>query len=169
MPDERLQREILKRCRRTPGGCWPWALSTNHQGYGVMSWPGTPRRRSAASRVSFVAFVRDLREGEIVCHTCDNPACVNPAHLYAGTHADNQQDCVRRGRKPWGESCGRSKLAADEVLEIARELAAHASVQDVASRHGVSETAVRKIRSGITWRRLTRPAEGVAALVAWSI
>lgn len=83
----------------TLGGCWEWQGARDKDGYGRIR--GTEHGRSymiRAHRASFEHHVRSLRPGEHVCHTCDNPPCVNPAHLYAGDAACNGRDKALRGR-----------------------------------------------------------------------
>jgi len=75
--------------------CWIWAMGHFPKGYGRL-WVG--KKAFYAHRVSFEIHKRPLLPGEIVCHRCDNPPCINPEHLVAGSHSDNFRDMLRKGR-----------------------------------------------------------------------
>lgn len=75
--------------------CWHWTAGTNRAGYGRMSYQGTGH---PAHRLSYIAFVGPVADGLLVLHKCDNPSCVNPDHLFLGTHLDNKRDCMMKGR-----------------------------------------------------------------------
>lgn len=77
-------------------GCWNWTGEKRPKGYGVVIHAG---EKIAAHRLMFALTYPDISiTGRLVCHHCDNPACINPGHLYAGTYTDNNRDTVRRGR-----------------------------------------------------------------------
>lgn len=77
------------------GGCWEWTAAANVKGYGRFMFEG---RVQYAHRLSYAFAFGGISEGLLVCHRCDNPKCVNPAHLFLGTNMDNIQDCCAKGR-----------------------------------------------------------------------
>jgi len=76
-------------------GCWEWQGFRNRGGYGRLRVSG---RKMLAHRASYVEFVGEIPEDKIICHTCDNPCCINPAHLWVGTHKENYDDALAKGR-----------------------------------------------------------------------
>lgn len=99
LSDQTLKRFWSKIDRQ--GECWFWKKRVNNKGYGVFyinrKWPVT------ANRVSFLISRGYLPTGLEVCHKCDNPRCVKPDHLFSGTHLENMQDMVQKGRSNLGE------------------------------------------------------------------
>lgn len=79
-------------------GCWLWTGYHNKQGYGQIAYDG--QRPRAAHRLSLILSGVDVPRDKLVLHSCDNPPCVNPAHLRIGTHADNRRDMYARDRQP---------------------------------------------------------------------
>jgi len=105
-----------------PNQCWLWMAGVNDYGYGRINWSGS---NQYSNRVAWMITFGEIPEGLLICHTCDNPPCCNPAHLFLGTKADNNQDKMLKGRhKPipgWkGEENPNSKLTDLQVEEIRR-------------------------------------------------
>jgi DNA-binding XRE family transcriptional regulator len=154
-----IEARFLARIDKTSSrcGCWEWMGPKNAYGYGILTSGRTAR--FAAHRFSFVYHKgSDLPDGLEVMHACDNPGCVNPAHLHIGTHADNMADCARKGRarppRLPGESNPRAKLTYDQVAEIRLIFRSGSATQaDLARRFGVSKSAVQFIVSGQHWKQ----------------
>lgn len=128
-------------------GCWDWIGPVNLRGYGVLN---ARRRRFAAHRFSYELFHGGLKREALVCHHCDNPRCVNPAHLYQGTASDNANDASKRGRLGFnrGEAHYAAKITQNDVQVIRASGASHASL---ARTYGISESTVRSIRKRTRW------------------
>ena len=92
----RLERLTRSGWEVTESGCWEWGGSRDGRGYGTVSVgsDGHPY----AHRFSYETFIGKIPDGHVICHRCDNPPCINPAHLFVGTQADNVQDMVSKGR-----------------------------------------------------------------------
>jgi hypothetical protein len=129
-------------------GCWVWTGASGRR-YGRFWLDGDT---ILAHRASWRLFRGEIPRGSVVCHRCDNIFCVNPDHLFIGSHQDNVDDKVSKGRHARGDTCGKSKLRTEQVLEI---LASSLSQHALSLRFGVGETAVANIRHGRTWKHLT--------------
>lgn len=127
-------------------GCWIWIASTNKYGYGQY---GIKAERS--HRVSAADANGGIPIGLFVLHTCDVRHCVNPAHLYFGTHQDNMNDMVNRGR-----TVPRSSLTADDVIEIRRLYATGShSLRRLGSIYSVSHTSIMQITKRRNWKHVS--------------
>lgn len=93
--DQRFWRDVMP---EPNSGCWIWIGSTKPNGYGHISDRSNGRKSIYAHRVSWELHHGVIPDGMIVCHKCDFPQCVNPDHLFLGSHADNMRDCSRKGR-----------------------------------------------------------------------
>lgn len=131
--------------------CWPWLGTIDQDGYGRIFLSG---KNCLAHRVIY-ALARGAEPGALlVCHSCDNRRCCNPAHLFLGTVADNQNDMVAKGRSRRGESCSHSKLTDVMVREIRRLAAAGHAQRSIARRFAVSQPNVGFIVRRETWRHV---------------
>jgi len=132
--------------------CWPWKASRNKWGYGRIGYKG---KLVTAPRLSYQLVFGDVPEGLCVCHSCDNPACVNPSHLYLGTFRDNNLDKMSKGR--WrgnhtrGENRPQSKITEDKVKEIRNLAKQGMSNRKIAPLYNISHSAVDSVINGRTW------------------
>ena len=146
------EQRFLKRVNvGAPNECWEWTASRQQQ-----KWHGQWRNKAGqielVHRASWRMFKCDIPAGMFVLHKCDNPACVNPSHLWLGTQSDNLHDMWTKGRaRPQtsiGEKHGMSKVTESIVREI-RE--SSLSGVDLARKFGITPTTVCDIRKRRTW------------------
>lgn len=144
--------------RRGPDECWPWTAALNESGYGVMR-PNTDRRNGPTVKAHRIAaqLAGMQIEGLKVLHSCDNPPCVNPAHLRPGTMAENSADMVSRSRTCHGERRPQSKLTDAAVTEIRRRYKAGEYRRVLASEFGVSGAAITSAATGQGWAHVMEP------------
>lgn len=138
---------------RGPDDCWLWTASLQ-KGYGQIGIKGQ-RAPGKAHRVSWGLHHGPIPEGAEVLHTCDNPPCVNPRHLFLGSQTANLEDMTGKGRRRQGNAYGAdnpsSKLSEKDVRKI-RELAKSGwSHGRIAKVYGVSRPAISAILRGETW------------------
>lgn len=161
--------EYLAERRQEGPGCWPWRRSCAKSGYGQGFWNGKVR---TAHRMTYEAYYGPIPDGLHIMHTCDNRACVNPAHLRAGTNYDNILDRIQKGRsshKPpkIGAQVNTAKLTDKQVLEI-RALGPiqYGQLEQVAAQYGVKRQTITNIRGRRAWKHLEGGTEGVARVKA---
>ncbi len=108
-----------------------------------------------AHRIAFELEIGEIPDGYLICHTCDNPMCVNPQHLFLCTHQDNSNDKLMKGREAKWERNGRSKLRMEDVLLI-RKLyeEKEKTIKDLASEYGIHYNTARNVIHGKTWKDL---------------
>lgn len=142
--------------RRGAEACWPWRGSARtSMGYGsfFIGPKGAPRASRPAHVVAWVVTFGEPSDGMCVLHRCDNPRCVNPAHLFLGTPLDNVRDRQAKGRqaRQRGSRCGTAKLKAAQVRAIRASRTTQATL---AARYGVSQALISKIRRRVVWAHL---------------
>ena len=135
-------------------GCWIWKGGTIPNGYGLISL-GRRKYRMYAHRFSYLLHYGELSDIDLVCHTCDIPACVNPLHLFKGTMKDNIQDCKRKGRlNSKAPGTGKHKLTVQLVKEIYNRLQqGRQSQSKIAKDFNVSIGMISRIKRGQDWKR----------------
>ena len=119
--------------------CWNWIGSMMPNGYGHAGWPGGKTRN--AHKISWMLAFGDVPEGLCVCHKCDNRRCVRPDHLFLGTFQENQNDSMRKGRKP-------CKLHPRCIPVIQSRARAGESQRDLAADYGVSKHTIYRAING---------------------
>lgn len=134
-------------------------------------WPWKGRRRGGADnrygaignfqshRIALaVKLGRPIQPDKLACHTCDNPICCNPNHLYEGTRSDNARDAYDRGRMVdfdrSGEANGNSKLSVSDVKDIKKRIAKGESNVAISKDYPVSHAMISKIRRGHHWAEI---------------
>lgn len=170
MTDEDIERFWKRVDRRSEQECWPWLAGKNGPGYGVLY---VDKRAVLAHRFSLaVDRGRAIPRGLFVLHGCDNPACVNPRHLRVGTHTENMQDAMERGRKKpppknfkgarpqetygRGSKIGTSKLRETDIPVIFKKNTAGVSFKKLAKEYGVNPSTISDICRGRQWKHVAR-------------
>ena len=131
---------FLEKVDRQPFKCWMWTDSVGSHGYGQFRHE---RSTVTAHRFMFELVFGEIPSGMIVLHSCDVPACVNPMHLRLGTHAENSQDMVKKGRNVSG-----AKLTVEQAKEIC---GSELPIKQIAAAYGISDSQVRRIKAGQSW------------------
>jgi hypothetical protein len=124
--------------------CWNWTGTIHYSGYGSIGINGTLKR---AHRVSYETFVGPIPPDLHCLHSCDNPACVNPDHLWLGTNQENISDKVRKGRHP-------RKLTEEQAREIKYSDTPPERLMDT---YKISRGLVSNIRNNRAWTHIHKP------------
>lgn len=132
--------------RGAPGECWLWERSVDGFGYGRFYFAGGNAR---AHRFSWVLHYGEIPVGLSVLHQCDRPRCVNPAHLFLGTHEENMADMVSKRRRPHGAAHAKTTLSESDVARIRRD---SRPSRRVAAEYGVDPRTICRIRRRETWK-----------------
>jgi hypothetical protein len=161
--------------RRGPDDCWLWTGSRKQLGYGKIAEGGKGGRTLLAPRVAYMLAhgLDALPDDLLVLHNCpggDNPACVNPAHLWLGTASDNTRDMYAKGRadtgeQHWtrrkpermtiGERVISSKLTEDDVREIRRRHAGGELQATLSAEYGIVQSGISAIIHRKSWKHVT--------------
>jgi hypothetical protein len=140
--------------------CWEWVGAINQSGYGHFYFNDNYMR---AHRWSYEYFKGEKLGHDLCCHHCDNPACVNPFHLFAGDHLANNRDMVEKGRYRIlrGEDMYNARLTESQVKKIFYDNRMYAEIAD---DYGISRTQVQGIKSGKRWKHVTQALQKYRAM-----
>lgn len=155
--EERFWRKVQK---RAPDECWIFP-STKRYGYMYVGKTAIPQHRPA-HQIAYILSVGPITGGLHVLHRCDNHHCVNPAHLYLGTHQDNMLDRKERKRsyRSIGEANRAAKLTTEQILEMRALYASGMNFSELGRRFGTAKSTARRNCLGMSWKHLSiAPAE----------
>lgn len=148
------KQDIYNFIDRVETGCWNWTRAKDGKGYGVAYVP----YRISAHRLSFEVTHGPIPAGKHVLHRCDNPACINPDHLFVGTHRDNMLDKENKGRAnhvgAQGTRNGNSILTEKDVISLLRDYVSGLARKEIAAKYGIRESSVSDYTSGDAWTHL---------------
>jgi hypothetical protein len=138
----------LLKVDKQKSGCWIWKGKVDACGYGALNYFG----EYLAHRLFYKLFINPNIKGSYVLHSCDNPSCVNPEHLFLGSQNDNMKDMVSKGRQSRlkGSRNGRSKLTLKDVIQI-RKLAGKEFQKETALKFNVTQMTISNIQTNKTW------------------
>lgn len=143
------QKLIEDNCIPEPNsGCWIWEGWVTGKGYGQIS---IDKKYIGAHRLSWEAFFGEISGKQLVCHKCDVKLCVNPEHLFLGTHADNSNDMHAKGRArpPSGVSHYRAKFSAEDIKKIRSDTR---PLSVIGAEYGSSRQYIWKIKKRWLWK-----------------
>lgn len=128
------------------GTCWLWTARTNRGCYGVFTV--NFRSRVLAHRIAYELTHGHIPDGFDICHKCDNPPCVNPDHLFAGTRKQNMEDALSKNRMARGFRLPQTKLSDEQVMSLLSRLDSGKKIRDVALEFGISSGHVSALKRG---------------------
>lgn len=150
MDERTLNRFLSKIIINQETGCWIWTASTRG-GYGYFWYD----KSESAHRVSYEHFIGPIPDGLDVLHTCDNKLCVNPEHLFVGTHQDNMFDMSEKGRSTIGERYPNSKLTEESVRSIRQRYdTQYISYSELSKMYNISKAQIGCIIRGENWSHI---------------
>ena len=149
LTQRQLRNFLAKVDKQSPDICWNWLASSIPTGYGQVRL--RPLGMFYAHRVVYFIEYGEDPGSKFVCHTCDNPACCNPAHLWLGTQRENLADMVVKGRGPSGVKNPMSILTEQDVVEILRS---EDTQKNLAIKYNVCPDCIKHIKSGKTWKHV---------------
>lgn len=139
-------------------GCWNYTGPIGPKDYGFVYTRAPNRgkkRMFLAHRVAYFIHYGEIPKGAFICHSCDNPKCCNPRHLFAGTNNDNVQDFNRKNLRRRGSDAHNAVLNEESVKEIKAALRGGATCAALSRRFKCSKGAISNIKRGLNWRHVS--------------
>lgn len=140
---------------RNERGCM---ICTSHRS-SKLNWYPSIKINGKMNKITRLIMKRrhpEMTSDQCVLHSCDDPRCINPAHLRIGTKKDNSNDAIERGRQVRGERAGRAKLTEAQVLEIYNYPLGNADTHRKFAYLGISKSCVQAIKENRSWRHVPR-------------
>ncbi len=151
-----IRDRFLSKIDKGKDGCWHWTGAKFKSGYGLFRTPDQKGHR--AHRLSFEFHTGPIPVGMEVCHTCNVKDCVNPAHLFAGTHQVNVAQAGKDGLLTHGIDHHRAKLLPDQIQIIRTQMGGHPlkgrQAQNLGNLYGVNRTTIAAIAANKTWKEV---------------
>lgn len=148
---QQTQKAFWSKVKKTKK-CWLWIGAKSSSGYGCFR---THFKDWRAHRFAYTLCRNKIPKGLLVLHSCDNPGCVNPSHLFLGTPADNTRDMIKKRRHTYGTKVHTAKLNEKEVKEIRRKYATGRYTQkQLSNRYGINQTNIQAVIVGKTWKHI---------------
>lgn len=144
---------FIEKVEKTEQGCWTWTAATYRKGYGHFQrlidgkW-----RMYKAHRYSYEVYKGKIPSGMLVCHSCDNPTCVNPNHLFLGTQKDNMIDMLSKNRKVRGCNPLHHALSQEIADNIRIDHKAGMKYKELELKYSTSKTQISRIITLKTWK-----------------
>ena len=135
------QQRLDKYTDKLDNGCWEWFGNLDTKGYGQIT---IDKRKFSTHRVSYTLNKGEIKNNLYVLHTCDNPKCLNPEHLFLGTQKDNIHDMISKNRN----SPPPRRDTPQEIVDLIKADLSNDSLVKLGRKYGVSPTVVFRIRGG---------------------
>lgn len=159
-----LKERVMGHVFKAPNGCWLWVGGHSGRGYPRID---VNQKSEYAHRVSWMVHKGPIPEGMQVLHNCptgDNPMCVNPDHLFLGSHTENMRDMAQKGRRrSFGIKCRTSRLTEIQVLEIRSRWPGDLTEKELGLEYGITQVHVSSIVLGYCWKHLPIGKEAALA------
>jgi len=145
--------KIFNNIKKNENGCWEWTGGLSARGYASMHYEG---KRTPLHRLSYILFRGPIPNDKLACHTCDNKKCINPDHIYIGTHKTNFRDAKERNRLRTrrGSAHPSSKLNEDKVRFIRFHYQNGFDIREMSSFFGVTKSILYQTAKGQRWKHV---------------